>query len=67
MDGVLFAGRAILLEFKTIGIVALILEAVVIPVFALGALKGDLQSRGFDCHGKTPYKKITPVRCVSLV
>ena len=64
---VLFADGAVLLDFKTIGIVALILEAVVISVLALGAFERDLHSRRFRCHlSKTPYKKITPLfRCVS--
>ena len=59
---VLLASGAVLLQLKTIGIVALILEAVVIAVFALRTLESDLHSRGFRSHGlKTPYKKITPL------
>lgn len=50
MNGVLLAGRTILLEFETIGIVPLILEAIVVSVLALGALKRHLESRGFDSH-----------------
>ena len=62
MDGMFFAGRTVLLEFETIGIVSLVLEAVVVAILALGALKRDLESRGFNSHGeKTPYKKITPL------
>ena len=66
MDRVLLADRAIFFEFETVGIVTLVFEAIVIAVFALGALKRDLHSRGFDSHCvKTPYKKITPhIRCV---
>lgn len=62
MHRVLFARRAVLLQLETIGIVALIFEAVVITVLALRALERDLHSRGFGSHGtKTPYKKITPL------
>ena len=52
MDGVLFADGAVLLELQTIGIVALILEAVVVPVFAFRAFERDLHSRGFGSHAK---------------
>ena len=62
MDGMFFASGAILLELEAIGIVSLILEAVVIAVFAFRALEGDFETRGFNSHGeKTPYKKITPL------
>ena len=62
MYRVLLAGGAVLLQLKTIGIVALILEAVVIAVFALRALERYFHSRGFGSHRKkTPYKKITPL------
>ena len=50
MRGVLFAERTVLFHFKTIGIVALVFETVVIAVFALGALERDLQSRRFNSH-----------------
>ena len=40
MLGVLFAERAVLGNGDPVGIVALVLEAVVIPVLALGAFKG---------------------------
>lgn len=60
MRGVLSAYGAILFEFKTVGIVALILKAVIITVMTLGALERDFHSRGFGSHYKTPYKKITP-------
>ena len=52
MHGVLLADGAVLLELETIGIVALIFEAVVIPVFAFRAFKRDLHSRGFGSHAK---------------
>ena len=66
MDRVLLAGRTILFELKTIGIVLLVLEAIVIAILALGAFKRDLQARRFGSHCvKTPYKKITPRRCMA--
>lgn len=62
MNGVLFADRAILFQFQTVGIVALILETVVIAVLALGTLERNFSSRRFGSHfKKTPYKKITPL------
>ena len=62
MHRVLFARGAILFQLKTIGIVALIFEAVIITVLALRALERNLHSRRFGSHGsKTPYKKITPL------
>ena len=52
----------VLFQLKTIGIVALIFEAVIITVLALRALERNLHSRRFGSHGsKTPYKKITPL------
>lgn len=41
MFGVLFAERAVLGNGKPVGVVTLILIAVVISVFAFGALKSD--------------------------
>ena len=62
MDGMFFASGAILLEFETIGIVSLILEAVIVAVFAFRTLECDFEPRGFNSHcEKTPYKKITPL------
>ena len=52
MDGVLLADGAVLFELKTIGIVALILEAVVISVLAFRTFKRDLHSRRFGSHAK---------------
>ena len=52
MNGVLLADGAVLLELETIGIVALVFEAVVIPVFAFRTFKRDLHSRGFGSHAK---------------
>ena len=68
MNGMFLADGAILLELETIGIVALVLEAIIISVFALRALERDLHPRRFDSHCvKTPYKKITPLRCLLRV
>ena len=68
MNGMFLADGAILLELETIGIVALVLEAIIISVFALRALERDLHPRRFDSHCvKTPYKKITPLRCLLKV
>ena len=54
---VLLASGAVLLQLKTIGIVALILEAVVIAVFALRALERYFHSRGFGCHRENSIQK----------
>ena len=62
MDRVLLADGAVLFQLETVGVVALIFEAVVIAVLALRALERYLHSRGFGSHRKkTPYKKITPL------
>ena len=62
MDGMFFAGGAVLLDFETVRVVSLILEAVIIAVFAFRTLEGNFESRGFNGHcEKTPYKKITPL------
>ena len=62
MNGMFFAGWAVLLEFEAVGIVSLVLEAVVIAVFAFRTLERNFESRGFNGHcEKTPYKKITPL------
>ena len=53
MQGVLTAETAILVELKTIGIVLLVLERIVVPLLAFGAGKCDLYAHGFillkDC------------------
>ena len=68
MHGMLFADRAIFVEFETVGVVALILETIVISVLALGALERDLHSRRFGSHWlKTPYKKITPLTVLDRI
>ena len=54
---VLLASGAVLLQLKTIGIVALILEAVVIAVFALRALERYFHSRGFGSHRENSIQK----------
>ena len=50
MNGVLLAGGTVLFELQTVGIVALILEAVVISVFALRAFECNLHSCRFNSH-----------------
>jgi hypothetical protein len=53
MQGVLTAETAILVELKTIGVVLLVLERIVVPLLAFGAGKCDLYAHGFfllkDC------------------
>ena len=46
----LFADGAVFFEFETVGIVALVFEAIVVAVFAHGAFERDLHSRGFNSH-----------------
>ena len=46
MQGVLTAETAILVELKTIGIVLLVLERIVVPLLAFGAGKCDLYAHG---------------------
>lgn len=50
MDGVLLADGAVLLELETVGVVALIFEAVVISVLAFRTFERDLHSRRFGSH-----------------
>jgi hypothetical protein len=47
VQGVLTAETAILVELKTIGIVLLVLEGIVVPLLAFGAGKCDLYAHGF--------------------
>lgn len=57
----LLAERTILLENQSVGIVLLVLERVVVSVFALRAFKRDLGSRCFSCHNrKLRTKKLHP-------
>ena len=57
VDRVLFARGAVFFQLDAVGIVALILEAVVIAVFALRALERYLHSRGFGCHRENSIQK----------
>ena len=50
MCRVFFANGAVFFELQTIGIVALVLETVVVAVMTLGALERDFHSRGFGSH-----------------
>lgn len=60
MLGVFLAERAVFVQSQSVGIVLLILNTVVISVFAFRAFKRDFGSCRFGCHIETPYKKITP-------
>ena len=63
MLGVLLAERAVFGNGDPVGIVALILETVVIPVFALGALKGYLAlTDAFFIVEKLRTKKLHPCK-----
>ena len=50
MHRVLLAGGAVLLQLETVGIVALVFEAVIIAVFAFRALERDLHPCGLGSH-----------------
>ena len=56
----LLAERAVLGHYKSVGIVLLVLNAVIVSMLAFGTFKSNFGSCRFDCHNKTPYKKITP-------
>ena len=60
MLGVFLAERAVFVQSQSVGIVLLILNTVVISVFAFRAFKRDFGSCRFGRHIETPYKKITP-------
>ena len=64
MNGVLFAERAILFELQPLRVVLLVLHGVVISLFALRAFKRNFRSVYGSHFGKTPCKKITPLRGV---
>jgi hypothetical protein len=51
MRRVLFAVRAVFVEFYPVGIVFLILERIVISVFTFRASQRDFISRSFCSHG----------------
>ena len=61
MNGMFFAERAIFFQLQPFRIVLLVFYGIVIPVFALGALKGDFGSVYGSHFLKTPCKKITPL------
>jgi hypothetical protein len=67
VQGVFTAETAILIELKTIGIVLLVLEGIVVPLLAFGAGKCDLYAHGIillkDCgtNGRfTVFRFIQP-------
>ena len=61
MFRVLLAERTIFRDHQTIRIVLLVLNAVIVSMLAFGTFKSNFGSCRFDCHNKTPYKKITPL------
>ena len=58
---VLLAERAVFGHYQSVGIVLLVLNAVIVSMFAFGTFKSNFGSCRFGCHNKTPYKKITPL------
>ena len=64
MNGMLFAERAIFFELQPFGIILFVLHGVVISLFALRAFKRNFRSVYGSHFGKTPCKKITPLRGV---
>ena len=58
---VLFAERTILAERQSVRIVLLVLNAVIISVFALSAFKRNFGSCRFGCHNQNSIQKITPL------
>jgi hypothetical protein len=61
MFRVLFAERAVLGHYKSVGIVLFVFNAVIVSMLAFGTFESNFGSCRFDCHNKTPYKKITPL------
>ena len=67
MFGVLSATRAVLGKNQSIRIVLFVLNTVIVSALAFGAFERNFVSSGFNCHNKkTPCKKITPLRCLSI-
>ena len=65
---VLLAERTVFAHNKSIGIVLLVLDTVVVSMLAFRAFKRNFRSSGFNCHNKNSIQKITPlVGCVKLV
>ena len=53
----LFAERAVLIQSQSVGIVLLVLDTVVISVFAFRAFKRDFGSCRFGCHIENSMQK----------
>ena len=69
MFSVLLAERAVLAHYKSVGIVLLVLNAVIVSMLAFGAFKRNFGSCRFGCHNQNSIQKITPlirVREISL-
>ena len=68
MFGVLLAERAVFAHNKSVRIVLLVLNTVVVSMLAFRAFKRDFRSSGFNCHNKNSIQKITPLfGCVKVV
>ena len=63
----LFAERAIFFELQPFGIILFVLHGVVISLFALRAFKRNFRSVYGSHFGKTPCKKITPLRSIEYI
>jgi hypothetical protein len=61
VQGVLAAETAVLVELKTIGVVLLVLERIVISLLAFGAGQGDLYAH-YDAPPKIYPSKTSPQR-----
>ena len=61
MFRVLLAERAVLAQNKSVGIVLLVLNAVVVSMLAFRAFKRNFGSCRFGCHNQNSIQKITPL------
>ena len=68
MFRVLLAERTILIKYKSVRIVLLVLNRVVVSMLAFRAFKRNFGSCRFGCHNQNSIQKITPLdRRVELV
>ena len=61
MFGVLFAERTILGKNESVGIVLLVLNRIIVSVFAFRTFKRNFGSCRFGCHNQNSIQKITPL------
>jgi len=54
---VLFAERAVLADNKSVRVVLLVLDAIVVSMLALGAFKRNFGSCRFGCHNQNSIQK----------